>query len=81
MPVAGADDFVISVRFTTTGYGYPVPLDDNDPLETGKCFPSADDVSWFQLNSGEYPYDVAIRARVNIDADGDHIPDEQDTCP
>lgn len=82
VPVAGGDDFVISVKFTTTEYGYPVPLDDNEPIESGKCFLSTDGTSWFPLHSGDLPpYDIAIRARVNVDSDGDSICDDADNCP
>jgi hypothetical protein len=79
--VVGGENFVVAVKFTTTGYGYPVPLDDNSPLETGKCFLSLDGSSWMQLDAEGFFYDVAIRARVTADFDADGIIDEDDNCP
>jgi hypothetical protein len=81
VPLAAGDDFVVSVRFTTTGYGYPVPLDDNSPLELGKCFLSLDGSSWMRIDEEGFFYDVAIRARVSADSDADGIIDASDNCP
>ncbi len=60
------DDFTVQVKFTTTGYNYPVPID------------YSTSGSWAGQNSGEsyishagttfskYDYDVGIRARATV---------------
>ncbi|GAF71036.1 unnamed protein product, partial [marine sediment metagenome] len=63
--VTNGDNFVVSIEFTTNGYGYPVPIDTNYPIEWGKCYLSSDGISWEPIGGGTpYNWDVALRARV-----------------
>jgi C1A family cysteine protease len=65
--VSRGDDFAVVVRFSTTGYAYPVPTDYINtyyPIESGKCFISPDGSpgSWTDLGV-TYNRDIGIRVR------------------
>jgi hypothetical protein len=88
--VTSDDDFVVSVKFTTTGYNRPIPIDINIPIEAGKQYLSLDGTTWLPIGSNtSYPWDIAISARINIDSDGaseddiddDGVLNENDNCP
>ena len=63
--VTSGDDFIVTVKFTTPGYYYPIPVDILGPVESGMCYVSEDGLSWQLIGNGtNIPYDVAIRARI-----------------
>ncbi len=55
--------FVIAIKFTCSGYYWPIPCDMFAPLETNKCYMSltGDSGSWIDMDS--YSRDISIRAR------------------
>jgi C1A family cysteine protease len=62
--VARNDEFFVVMKFTCSGYYWPLPVDSFAPIESNKTYMSGTGAngSWFELGSG-YNYDVAIRAR------------------
>jgi C1A family cysteine protease len=67
LTVYQGDAFYVEVRFTTPGYGYPIPCDDGGPMETNKSYVSSTGASgtWAALDAGNYGFgDVGIRARI-----------------
>ncbi|MCK5186785.1 MAG: hypothetical protein KAR43_06575, partial [Deltaproteobacteria bacterium] len=91
VPVTNGDDFVVSVKFTTTtGYTKPIPLSAHLPIESGKSYLSLDGTSWMPIGDGtSVTFDIGIRARLNsdsggdldVDSDGDGVFDGDDNCP
>ena len=71
--VTNGDDFVVSVKFTTTtGYTKPIPLSAHIPIESGKSYLSLDGTSWMPIGEGtSVTFDLGIRARLNSDSGGD----------
>jgi C1A family cysteine protease len=65
IPLRGGDDFVVAIRLTTPGYGYPIPVDVTGPPESERCYVSEDGKAWQAIGRGTtMPYDLAVRARV-----------------
>jgi C1A family cysteine protease len=67
------NNFIVVVKFTTTGYSYPVPTDSTDtyyPIENGKCYMSPDGSpdSWVDMGVSR-GRDIGIRARTK-----NHVP-------
>jgi len=65
--VTSGDDFVVTVKLTTPGYDYPIPVDMAffSSVESDKCYLSEDGITWIPIGKEtEIPYDVAIRARI-----------------
>jgi C1A family cysteine protease len=68
IPVQPGQEIVAVVKFTTAGYGYPVPYDNWATMETGKTFISLSgaDGSWLGLDLGGLGWgDAAIRIRTS----------------
>jgi len=66
-PITSDDDFVVSIKLTTPGYNYPIPVDDNGfaSVESGLCYLSEDGELWIPIGvDTDIPYDVAIRVRI-----------------
>ncbi len=65
IPVRDGDALYIKMRFTTAGYGYPIPFDDSGTMETNKSYVSSTGLTWSALDLGGYSMgDIGIRARV-----------------
>jgi len=67
--VDSGDDFIVQVKFSAPGYGYPIPIDDESSADhSNDSYCSCDGVQFTKSNdgdSGEY-CDVGIRARVTV---------------
>jgi C1A family cysteine protease len=67
--VDSGDDFIVQVKFTAPGYGYPIPIDYESSADfSNDSYASCDGEQFIKPNdedSGEY-YDVGIRARVTV---------------
>ncbi len=62
--VTTGDEFVVVMKFVASGYNYPTPVDDNDPIETNKSYISCNGSSWIDVGAGsDYGWDIGIRAR------------------
>jgi len=61
--VKKGDDFVVVIKFTCSGYYWPVPCDSFAPIEANKCYMSLSGGSGSWLNMASYARDVSIRAR------------------
>lgn len=61
--VKKGDDFVVVIKFTCSGYYYPVPCDSFAPIESGKCYLSLTGAAGSWVNMASYARDVSIRAR------------------
>lgn len=59
------NDLIAMVKFTTDGYGYPVPFDQRGPHETGRTYVSETgaDGSW-EDQGAAHAWDVGIRLRL-----------------
>ena len=67
VPVYSGNSIYIMVRFSTPGYGFPIPVDDEGPMEVNKSYVSSTGASgsWVALDYGEEREgDLGIRARV-----------------
>jgi C1A family cysteine protease len=67
--VDSGDDFIVQVKFTAPGYGYPIPIDYESSADfSNDSYASYDGLQFIKPNdedSDEY-YDVGIRARVTV---------------
>jgi C1A family cysteine protease len=57
------NDFLVAIKFTASGYSWPVPCDDFAPIESGKCFLSDSGASGTWTDMSTYGVDISIRAR------------------
>jgi len=66
LPLTAGDPVIVVVKFTDFSYGWPVPVDQYGPRETGRTYmsPSGLNGTWYDLGSGENR-DVAIRLRTS----------------
>lgn len=65
VPVATGDDVIAVVKFTNSSYAYPVPADDNGPIETARTYISLTGGSGTWVDLSDYDADVAIRLRTS----------------
>ncbi len=66
LPVYNGDEINIKVKLTTPGFNYPVPVDEDLPTQTNKCYLSCNGSSWIHVGTGSgYDWDVGIRAMVS----------------
>ena len=78
--VSAGDNFYVVAKFTTTGYGYPVPVDGYGPYTAGNTYTSSNGASWTEMGNATRPYEVGLRARVSTslvvsaDDDGERLP-------
>ncbi|MBN1163692.1 MAG: hypothetical protein JXB45_03875, partial [Candidatus Krumholzibacteriota bacterium] len=67
LAVTNGDNIYIAVQFVTPGYGFPIPYDDEGPMETNKSWINNTGAagSWIALDAGNAGYgDIGIRARI-----------------
>ena len=66
LPLTAGDDVIVVVKFTNSGYAYPVPADPNGPSVTGRTYisPSGVNGSWYDVGLNQT--DVAIRLRTSV---------------
>ena len=68
VPLANDDDFIIQIKLTTTGWGYPIPIDYTSAswLNWGEIATFSDE-SYYSDDGMQFekpsPYDIGIRAR------------------
>ena len=61
--LVSGDDFIVQVKLTTTGYGYPLPIEDDGPVPSIVSF---SDESYCSSGGSEFTkpsWDIGIRAR------------------
>ena len=63
--VEAGDDICAVVKFTNASFEAPIPLDDQGPAESSRCYVSADGASWQDIRSvdGHAESDIGIRLR------------------
>jgi C1A family cysteine protease len=65
VPVTTGDDVIAVIKFTNSSFGYPVPADENGPIETGRTYISLTGSSDTWVDLSGYDADVAIRLRTS----------------
>jgi C1A family cysteine protease len=66
LPVTAGDDVYVVVKFTNETYTYPLCLDGDGPVDTGKSYYSVNGASWTSLAAGGA--DVTVRVRTSTSA-------------
>ena len=75
IPLVGGDDFIVQVKLTTTGWGYPIPIDYADHIlwlnwsaiatSSGESYGSCDGSQFEKYGTGGE--DIGIRARTGAE--------------
>ena len=67
--VSAGQPYTIAVKMTTTGYNYPIPIEQvvvdwcEPPIQTGVSYMSPDGTSWTDIGAG-YDWNASLRAKV-----------------
>ena len=63
--IEAGDDICAVVKFTNASFDAPIPLDDQGPAESSRCFVSTDGATWQDIRTlpGHANSDVGIRLR------------------
>lgn len=74
IPLIGGDDFIVQVKLTTTGWGYPIPIDyctyswlnwSTIATSSGESYASCDGIQFDKYGTGGK--DIGIRARAGAE--------------
>jgi len=65
LAVTTGNDVIAVVKFTNNSYGYPIPVDGNGPIETGRTYRSHTGADGTWSDFGDVGYDAAIRLRTS----------------